>query len=154
MGVAGDLTLHSVTLSGGSSFGGLSNSGNASIKNSIVSGNTGSGVSNYGTLTIENTTISDNTGGGLSNGGGTLTIENSTISGNTTNFWGGGDSLTMTAASRSANSTISANRAAEGGGVSNAFGLVFGYSATLILNNSLIAGNQAGVGPEIENLEQ
>jgi hypothetical protein len=128
----------------------LSNSGNASIKNSIVSGNTGSGVSNYGTLTIENSIISDNTGGGLSNGGGTLTIENSTISGNTTNFGGGGVSnqdgrLTIT------NSTITGNRAGQGGGVSNAFGLVFGYSATLILNNSLIAGNQAGVGPEIWN---
>ena len=150
VGNSGDLTLQSVTLRGGSSFGGLSNSGNASIKNSIVSGNTGSGVSNYGTLTIENTIISDNTGGGLSNGGGTLTIENSTISGNTTNFWGGGvfnqdGRLTI------ANSTISGNRAGEGGGVSNAFGLVFGYSATLILNNSLIAGNQAGVGPEIWN---
>jgi hypothetical protein len=150
VGNSGDLTLQSVTLRGGSSFGGLSNSGNASFKNSIVSGNTGSGVSNYGTLTIENTIISDNTGGGLSNGGGTLTIENSTISGNTTNFWGGGvfnqdGRLTI------ANSTISGNRAGQGGGVSNAFGLVFGYSATLILNNSLIAGNQAGVGPEIWN---
>ncbi len=149
VGNSGDLTLQSVTLRGGSSFGGLSNSGNASIKNSIVSGNTGSGVSNYGTLTIENTIISDNTGGGLSNGGGTLTIENSTISGNTTNFWvavfNQDGRLTI------ANSTISGNRAAEGGGVSNAFGLVFGYSATLILNNSLIAGNQAGIGPEIWN---
>ena len=147
VGNSGDLTLQSVTLRGGSSFGGLSNSGTARIKNSIVSGNTGSGVSNYGTLTIENSIMSDNTGGGLSNGGGTLTIENSTISGN---FGGGGVSnqdgrLTIT------NSTITGNRADQGGGVSNAFGLVFGYSATLILNNSLIAGNQAGVGPEIWN---
>ena len=147
VGNSGDLTLQSVTLRGGSSFGGLSNSGTARIKNSIVSGNTGSGVSNYGTLTIENSIMSDNTGGGLSNGGGTLTIENSTISGN---FGGGGVSnqdgrLTIT------NSTITGNRAGQGGGVSNAFGLVFGYSATLILNNSLIAGNQAGVGPEIWN---
>src|SRR5262249_13148213 len=42
----GDLTLQGVTLSGGSSFGGLSNDGILSIKNSIISGNTGSGVSN------------------------------------------------------------------------------------------------------------
>ena len=42
----GDLTLQNVTLSGGSSFGGLSNNGTVSIKNSIISGNTGSGVSN------------------------------------------------------------------------------------------------------------
>ena len=143
VGNSGDLTLQSVTLRGGSSFGGLSNSGTAGIKNSIISGNTGRGASSYGTLTIENSIISDNTDGGLSNGGGTLTIENSTISGN----FGGGVSnqdgrLTI------ANSTISGNR---GGGVFNAFGLVFGYSATLTLNNSLIAGNQAGVGPEIWN---
>src|SRR5215813_10169241 len=38
---SGDLTLQHVTLSGGSSFGGLWNSGNASIKDSIISGNAG-----------------------------------------------------------------------------------------------------------------
>ena len=60
----GDLTLQSVTLSGGSSFGGLSNNGNTSINNSTISGNTsnfGGGVSNNGTLTIANSTISGNT---------------------------------------------------------------------------------------------
>ena len=80
----GDLLLQNVTLSGGSSFG-FSNSGTASIKNSIISGNgtkfVGSGVSNGGTLTIENSVISGNTGGGVSNGG-TLTIENGIIYGN------------------------------------------------------------------------
>jgi hypothetical protein len=180
----GDLTLESVTLSGGSSFGGLSNNGTASLKNSIISGNTGGGIYNGGTLTIQNSTISGNTtnfgGGGVSNGGtltianstisgntgggvgndGTLTIQNSTISGNTTNFGGGGVSnyggrLTI------ANSTISGNRAGRGGGVSNSVTYEL-YSGTLILNNSLIAGNQinkddqsaiqaAGVGPEIAN---
>src|SRR6185295_15416795 len=47
----GDLTLKNVTLSGGSSFGGLSNGGTLSVKNSTISGNTGVGVSNGGTLT-------------------------------------------------------------------------------------------------------
>src|SRR5262249_11161341 len=43
----GDLTLHGVTLSGGSSFGGLLNrGGTASIKNSIISGNTRAAVVN------------------------------------------------------------------------------------------------------------
>jgi hypothetical protein len=77
----GDLTLQSVTLSGASSFGGLLNGGTTSIKNSIISGNTGRGVSsNSGDalVAIENSIISDNTGGGVSNGG-TLTIANSTI---------------------------------------------------------------------------
>jgi hypothetical protein len=183
----GNLTLERVTLSGGS--GGLSNSGTASIKNSIISGNAGRGVSNgYGTLTIANSTISDNTGGGASNGG-ILTIENSTISGNTTNYGGGGvsnyggtvaitnstisnntakssgggisnalgyyggGSLTIT------NSTISGNRADRGGGVYNAqrcfnnpfTGQTFCNSAALTLNRSLIAGNKAAFGAEIDN---
>src|SRR5262244_2668482 len=70
----GDLTLQHVTLSGGSSFGGLSNSGTAGIKNSIISGNTGGGVRNSGTLTVENSTIAGNganfVGRGVSNGEG------------------------------------------------------------------------------------
>ena len=56
------------------------------------------------------------------------------------------------------NSTISGNRARRGGGVSNdgacfrnELGQSFCISANLILNNSLIAGNQAAIAPEIEN---
>jgi hypothetical protein len=168
----GDLSLESVTLSGGSSFGGLSNSGTAILKNSIISGITGRGVSNSGTLTIENSVISGNMGSGVSNfgnlatiekstisgntGGGvsnstTLTIANSTISGNTTNFGGGGvhnygGRLTIT------NSTIAGNRANHGGGVFNSQYCYFNCTpGTLTLNNSLIAGNQASAAPEIEN---
>jgi Putative Ig domain len=150
----GDLTLQSVTLSGGSSFGGLSNGGTVSIKNSIISGNTGSGVRNSGTLRVENSTIANNTanfsGGGLSNVFGTTTIVNSTISGNAAGSYGGGidnyaGRLTIT------NSTISGNTANEaGGGVSNSYGFYYG-GAILTLNNSLIAGNQAAAAPEIEN---
>jgi hypothetical protein len=132
---SGNLTLQRVTLSGGASFGGLSSSigGTVSIKNSIISGNTGSGVSNwYGTLTIENSTISGNRadrGGGISNVAGSLTITNSTISGNAAN---------------------------DGGGVLNAedcrYLPFFPCSpATLTINNSLIAGNEAAVAPEIAN---
>ena len=188
----GDLTLQSVTLSGGSSFGGLSNNGTANIENSIISGNTGVGVSNGGTLTIENSTISGNTASGVSNSG-TLAIANSTISGNTANFSGGGvfnsgDRLTITNSTISGNtanfsgggvynsrrsdagrsltitnSTISGNRADRGGGgilnseySKNCFmyygSLYCSYGITLTLNRSLIAGNQATVGPEMENL--
>jgi FG-GAP-like repeat len=149
----GDLTLQSVTLSGGGDFGGLLNNGTASIKDSIISGNTGSGVANGGTLTVESSTISGNTGGGLSNSN-VLNITNSTISGNTSNYSGGGVSnvggrLTI------ANSTISGNRANRAGGVSNSQYYCFYYfctePGTLTLNRSLIAGNQAAVAPEIEN---
>ena len=64
----GDLTLQSVTLSGGSRFGGVQNRGALTIKNSTISGNTGAGVFNYsGTLTVVNSTISGNTRLGLLN---------------------------------------------------------------------------------------
>ena len=128
------VTLQSVTLSGGSSFGGLLNSGTASIKDSIISGNTGfRGVSNSGTLTIENSTILGNTsnygGGGVSNDGA-LTITNSTISANTARFNGGGiynygGRVTIT------NSTISGNSANRGGGVFNTSSFYYQNYGTL-----------------------
>jgi FG-GAP-like repeat len=151
--VSGDLTLESLTLSGGSN--GVFNLGTLSINNSTVSGNQ-RGVSNFGTLSIKNSTISGNTGGGISNFYATLTIENSTISGNVGDQGGGisniSGGVTIT------NSTISGNIANAGGGLLNT--PLYGYCeffnscspATLALNNSLIAGNQAAVAPEIENV--
>ena len=167
---SGDLTLQSVTLSGGSSSGrggGVFNYGRLRIKESTISGNTanvGGGTYNwYGNLTIQNSTVAGNTadqeGGGVNNHAGTVTIENSTISGNTANVGGGlrntaysyfgGSAATLTIT----NSTISGNHANQGGGVSNALVCyaLFCYSGTLNLKNSVIAGNQATVAPEIEN---
>ena len=137
---AADLTLQSVTLSGGSSSegGGVSNRGTLTINKSTISGNTapfGGGVFNLGALTIENSTTSGNTadvGGGVFNDAGGLTLTNSTVSGNSAN---------------------------HGGGVYNSghyYCSQYSYSCyffgTLTLNRSLIAGNQAAVGPEIENV--
>jgi Right handed beta helix region/FG-GAP-like repeat len=162
----GTLSIKNSIISGNAGFGVINNSRSAlTIESSTISGNTGSGVSNSGTLTIANSTISGNTtnssGGGIFNYGGTVTIRNSTISGNTANVGGGlGNTGFCYFGCQSAtlsieNSTISGNRANHGGGVSNnrvcyaldcssAFG-------NLTLNNSLIAGNQAAVAPEIEN---
>jgi len=92
-----DLTLESLTLSGGS--GGLFNFGKLSIKKSTISGNSansGGGIFNYyGIAKIENSTISGNTanyGGGIGNGnyfygnywgnGATVSLKNSVIAGN------------------------------------------------------------------------
>ncbi|MGN6719935.1 MAG: choice-of-anchor Q domain-containing protein [Candidatus Binatia bacterium] len=171
---AGDLTLQNVTLTGGSSFGGLSNNGTLTIENSIisgnsgggisgsgtltiaastVSGNTGRGVSTYGTLTIVASTISGNTGGGVSCGYGPITIAASTISGNTTNGGGGGVSnyggtVAIT------NSTISGNTAhSSGGGVNNAVGY-YGGAGRLTVNNSTISGNRANPGGGIFNYQR
>ena len=151
-----------MTLSGGSSFGGVSNGdGTLSIKNSTISGNSGGGVHNsYGTVSIANSTISGNTaGGGVSNSGGRVTINNTTISGNTASNGGGiiscngpygwgESSVTVN------NSTISGNIANRGGGVSNngySCGFYSRGPSNLFLNNSLIAGNQAAIAPEVEN---
>src|SRR5262245_5495541 len=146
----GNLTIEGLTLSGGSSFGGLSNDGTLSIKNSTISGNTGRGVNNNGALTIENSTISANTGGGVNNYYGTLTIHNSTVSGNTSNFAGGGlnnsaGTVTIT------NSTISDNTGGVGGGVSNSLGYYYGGTGSVTLTNSTISGNRADRGGGVYN---
>jgi hypothetical protein len=146
-----DLTLQSITLSGGSSGsgGGVLNSGTLSIKDSTISGNTanfgGGGVYNYpGTLTVENSTISGNR---ADRGGGLFSAPNPYV-------WGISGFLTIT------NSTISGNTADQGGGVFNSQfchgnpsfpGYDHCHTAALTLNRSLIAGNQAAAGPEIEN---
>jgi Putative Ig domain len=159
----GDLTLQRVTLSGGSSSGnggGVINRGKLTIEESTISGNTadfGGGVSSdFGTLTIENSTVSGNAanvGGGVDNYAGQLTIANSTISGNSANHGGGvlnsGGRFTIT------NSTISGNIAnSAGGGLVNSYysGFYYCLGGTLTLNRSLIAGNQAPVAPEIQNI--
>jgi hypothetical protein len=148
----GDLTLQSVTLSGGSSFGGLSNvGGTLTIENSTVSNNTGGGgVSNFGgfsgggtsggTLSIKNSTISGNAAGGVSNIYGTLIIENSTVSNNT----GGGGVSNFDGSLTIANSTISGNQGNQGGGVNQTGGF-------LTITNSTISGNRANAGGGIFN---
>jgi hypothetical protein len=161
----GTLSIQNSTISGNTGSS-VANGGTLTIENSTISNNTsnfgGSGIVSGGTLTIKNSTISDNTsnfsGGGVFNGG-TLIIENSTISNNRVKQAGGGifnhaGRLTIT------NSTISGNIANQGGGVSN-FGYCYYniynrqqycYFATLNLTHSLIAGNQAAVAPEVENV--
>jgi hypothetical protein len=157
-----DLTLQRVTLSGGSApvcgGGAISNAGTLTIENSTVSGNTagfmGGGVYNYGTLTIANSTISGNTGRGVDNLYYTLTIQSSTISANQGGGVGNfGGRVTI------ADSTVSGNIANSGGGLTNAHP-VYHYCGThaapqlpgtLTLRDSLIAGNQAAVAPEIAN---
>jgi hypothetical protein len=97
------LTLIDTTITGNmatGSGGGINNafSGNATLINSTVAGNTGpwgGGINNLGTMHIANSTISGNhagAGGGVRNWNATLTMVNSTISGNTAvaSYSGGG----------------------------------------------------------------
>jgi (2Fe-2S) ferredoxin len=147
----GDLTLQGMTLSGGSSFGGLWNTGTLTIKNSIISGNTGGVINNYrAALSIENSSISGNTGSGVSNSG-TLSIAHSIISGNTASSGGGLHNYYGTVTIE--NSTISGNTATnDGGGISNQYSAKQGRGVTI--TNSTISGNRANRGGGISNNSQ
>ncbi len=132
----GTLTLNNSTVSGNtqsgdtclatSDGGGIYNTGGLTLNSSTVSGNLGwfgGGVYNSGTATFNNSTLSNNTaiveGGGIYNLG-TLTLNNSTISGN----------------------MVTGCTACYGGGIYN-------ESGTVILQNTVLAGNTGGwAGPD------
>ncbi len=109
--------------------GGISIGGNLTLNNSIVRNNAseygGGGIDNIGTLTLTNSTVSGNVARLSSSGGG---IRN----------WAGGSLIVN-------NSTISDNMAdADGGGI-------FSQSGTVIVRNTILAGNTAsGSGPDCQ----
>jgi len=127
-----NLTLNSVTVSGGNAVngGGASDNGMLTITNSTFSGNTASGsggaIYNTATLTITNSTFSGNSagsGGGIDNKG-TAAITNGTLSGNSASSSGGGlltDGGTTTLTNTIiANSTSGGDCAVANGGTTNA----------------------------------
>jgi Domain of unknown function (DUF4347)/Bacterial Ig domain len=146
--------LQNLTIVDGSSAsggGGISNSGNLTLRNVTVRNNLASGASNdgggiynrsTGSLIIENSTIENNTsgddGGGIRNDG-TLTILNSTISGNTatsaSSLASGGGGLLNVGTATITNSTFSGNTALNGGAIRN--------DGTLTLLNDTITQNIA-----------
>jgi hypothetical protein len=163
---AADVTIDGITITGGNSGSGSAVTGggqNLTVKNSVISGNTG-GVGTVfmppystGVLTVQGTTISGNTG---TNGGiyfvtgGSLLVQNSTITGNTgtgTNAWQGGGGIVFygrigPGGVTIENSTIVGNHSSAtgiggGGGV-----LVFGASGSATIRNSTITGNTAPAG--------
>ena len=148
----GNLTLHQVTLTGGSiskgTGGGINNLGTLTLNNSTLTANTastGGGIYNTGTLTLNNSTLTANTastGGGIFNNRGTVTVSNSTLSGNTASNSGGG-SFNNRGTVTVSNSTLTANTAFFGGGIFN--------SGTVNLARSLISGNNAPSEAEIYN---
>jgi hypothetical protein len=122
--------------------GGIENSGELTLINSTVSGNSaasGGGIANAGTLTLMNSVVSGNSGdrptfnggGGIINGG-TLTLINTEVSANSGYVGGGvsnGGMMTLI------QSTVSAN---EGGGILN-----FG---TMAITNCTVSGNSGSSG--------
>lgn len=159
--IAGTVELSGLTIRNGSpdgAGGGIANSGDLTLINTLVSDNKaeccGGGISNNATLTLNNSTVSSNTtihsrgsgaGGGIYNGGGTLILNSSTISGNSAVAFGGGIANgTDGSGSRSGtlilnNSTVSGNSAVGfGGGIAT-----LGVAATK-LKNTIVANNTAG----------
>ena len=122
--------------------GGITNeAATATIKNCIISGNTG-GITNSGSLSLTKSTVSDNSAdGGIANEGGHLTGTDSTISDNSADAGGGiwmpiGGTLTLT------NCTISGNSASYAGGI---YAQTVGNDGTVILTNCTVSGNTASV---------
>jgi uncharacterized repeat protein (TIGR01451 family) len=125
--------------------GGIANSGNLTLNNSVVSNNkayNSGGIYNDGTLTLNNSTVSGNTANYSSGGGilnrGTLILNNGTVSGNTAPFGGGiynYGTLTLNS------STVGGNTATHTGGG------IYRESGTVALQNSILGENMAGSAP-------
>ena len=141
---AGVLTITDCVIRDGEAYdgGGIYNSGNLIVVDSLVSENRGrgAGIYNTGSLTVSNSTISENTGGAEGGGiysSGTLEVTDSTVSNNRSGTGGGiAGSSTMTVT----NSTISDNIAdsiwRRGGGIAIENG-------TLTVTNSTVSSNTA-----------
>jgi hypothetical protein len=159
----GNVTIDGTIVSGNSMTGarygsGLANSfpGQMTITDSMISDNTGgSGVWNSGQMTLSGSTISGNTtpfeGGGLRIDYGDTNVVNCTFSGNMSGMSGGG--ISVSGVSASVNSieltsvTITNNTATTAGGL-EAPTTIQGTPLAL-LRNTLIAGNSAGIGPDV-----
>jgi CSLREA domain-containing protein len=143
---AGTLTITGSTLSGNSASygGGIENDGNLAVTEcafSENSGREGGAIATYGEgdLTIANSIFSNNaagnTGGaGVICGHGKRTITGSTFTGNSAQNMGGGI-CNLTSELAIADSTLSGNSAAYGGGISN--------ESALTLTDCTLSGNSA-----------
>jgi hypothetical protein len=161
------LTLISSTISDNSAYegGGIYNDhGIMMLTNSTISDNSssyqGAGIWNSNQLTVSDSTFSGNTaqvpyngtaqsgGGGIFNAG-VLTLSGSTFSQNS-GFDGGG--ILNTATLTVTDSTFHGNTgASQGGGIFNSSKAAGGYTVTLAVSGSTIAGNLGGQGPGISN---
>ncbi len=140
---------------------GINADGDLSVARSTVSGNAGVGIN--ATLSLTNSTVSGNTGGGIRAYEGTcydsmfglarVEVVNSTISGNDGPISGGGI-YQETGTTIIVNSVITGNKAQVGGGLFKTF---FNeewqynrYSEPTMIRNSIIAGNEALIDPDIK----
>lgn len=142
---------------GGAIFVGDSTNSFLTLENTTLKDNSavfGGAIFNQGgTVVIRNSTINNNTaeiGGGMINDfGGQLILENSTLSGNHANNLGGALYQGQLSHTYIYNTTVTANSASgeQGGGI----GLFNSDPGTILLRNSLIAGNQNANSPDCYN---
>jgi predicted GH43/DUF377 family glycosyl hydrolase len=113
---------------------GVSSQGNVVIQNSIIRNNTGMTAGGIdisgGELIVYSSSVVENAGNGISQSGGNLIINNSTISSN--------GSMGIDAANLTLNSSTISNHPGVGVSTSN----------LATFQNSIIAGNSAGSGPD------
>ena len=161
----GQLTLHGVTITGGSSphprfgGGGIYNRGSLFLNEARVTLNTaagrsdpggdgsgGGGIANERVARISNSTISSNrstsSGGGIDNTN-TITLLSSTLHGNVATFDGGG--LENGGVATISDGVIDGNEAGDFGGGVNNFSQALGLGPSVSLTNSTVSNNTAGL---------
>jgi predicted outer membrane repeat protein len=150
----GMLTVRDCALSGNSAFfdgGGIASVGTLTVSDCSLSGNyafsVGGGIESRGTLTVSGCSLSGNyaffDGGGIDSHG-TLVVTNSTLSGNSSEFAGGGLENAGTATLTSVTVTANVAREAHSPGSDGLGGGVYNQSGTMLLHNSIVAGNFRG----------
>ncbi len=132
---SGPVTLAGLNLTGGDGGGATLNG-------------QGGAILNRGTLTLTRCTLSGNStaegsGGAIANTA-TLTLRQCTVSGNSAGTFGGG--LYNNGSAHLLHCTVAGNTASESGG-----GIYNDETRSLTLENSLVAGNSAGVSADIFN---
>lgn len=159
----GTLTVRDSTLARNES--GIGNARTLTVINSNISENYYSGIGSWGSLTVVGSTISKNYGHGISSTAGEATVTDSAIIGNRGGIWNNGILAVV-------NSTIARNSGYNGAGIGSAGALrvtnstivenwtsgdgggihLSKNSSTVILDNTIVAGNKAESGPDIYDL--
>jgi hypothetical protein len=133
--------------------GGIVTVGNLTLTDCAITGNSapfGGGIATDGVASLFDCTLSGNSGslqgGAIWAYGSSLTLTNCTVAGNTAIYGGGithsGGLLTLT------NCTVAANR-----GVNVSYGAIYSQKSTVILSNTIVAGNTAESGAAIKPLD-
>jgi len=148
----GDVTLDNLTITGGKNDsnggGGIVSSDSLTLRNSIVTGNSGyngGGIESRDELRIENSTISNNTartdGAGIDSSFSTIIIVNSVVTNNSSGYSGGG--LSSSGNVTIVDSVFSFNTVRDGFGGGIHIG---GFESNLSISGSQILFNTANSG--------